>query len=100
MTADYQSHVTKNHDEIRKWIEERGGIPSSVRGTAGKGEEAGILRVDFPGYGAGEEALKHIDWEEFFQKFDESRLSFLYQNRTKRGGKSRFFKFVRQERPA
>ena len=42
------------------------------------------------------EGLEEIEWDEFFQKFDESDLAFLYQDRTKDGKISRFHKFVRQ----
>lgn len=82
---------TTDHEEIRHWIEERGGQPASVRGTARGG--AGILRVDFPGYGE-DENLEPLDWEEFFDKFDEEDLAFLYQEETKDGDMSRFCKFV------
>jgi hypothetical protein len=35
-----------------------------VRGTD-NGDSAGILRIDFPG-GAGEDALEHVGWDEWF----------------------------------
>lgn len=92
--TEHESRTTTDHDTIRRWVEARGGLPASVRGTADQGEKAGILRIDFPGYGAGEESLRHISWEEFFDKFDASDLSFLYQEETKSGRPSRFFKFV------
>ena len=37
-----------------------------------------------------------IEWDDFFQTFDERKLAFLYQDKTKDGGTSRFFKFVRR----
>ena len=40
--------------------------------------------------------IDEIGWDEFFQKFDESDLEFLYQDRTKDGNISRFHKFVRR----
>jgi hypothetical protein len=83
---------TTNHDEIKKWVEERGGHPATVKSTA-KGEEAGILRIDFPGY-SGEESLEPISWDEFFEKFEEKQLAFLYQETTHEGGQSRFCKIV------
>jgi hypothetical protein len=89
------SHRTTDHDEIRRWAEERDGHPASVRGTGADGP--GILRIDFEGYGAGEETLEPISWEDFFEKFDESELEFLYQDRTQDGNVSRFFKLVRRE---
>ena len=87
-----QARATRNHDEIRRWAEERDGAPASVRGTA-KGGATGLLRIDFPGY-SGERTLQHISWNEWFDKFDEENLQFLYQDRTKDGKESRFFKLV------
>lgn len=70
----------------------RGGVPATVKSTKHDGE-AGVLRIDFPGY-RGEESLEHISWDEFFEKFDENKLAFLYQNKTQSGELSRFGKFV------
>jgi len=90
--ASGQARATRNHDEIRRWAEERDGAPASVRGTA-RGGAAGLLRIDFPGY-SGERTLQHISWDDWFEKFDEENLQFLYQDRTKDGKQSRFFKLV------
>jgi len=90
-----ESKTTTNHDEIRKWVEERGGKPATVKGT-GDGGEAGILRIDFPGYSGGD-SLEEVTWDEFFEKFDESNLQFLYQDKTADGKQSRFSKFVAKE---
>lgn len=87
--------TTTNHDEIRRWVEARGGRPVSVEGTERGSEHAGILRIDFPGQGV-DEGLEPISWEEFFGKFEEKKLAFLYQEE-KDGGESRFFKFVRRD---
>jgi hypothetical protein len=81
------SKTTTDHDEIRKWAEGRDGHPAMVD-TKGQG---GILRIDF---GEPEDSLKQISWEEFFEIFDKNKLAFLYQDKTKDGGKSRFNKFV------
>jgi hypothetical protein len=87
--------TTTDHDEIRKWVEERGGKPAAVKGTGGK-KDPGIIRVRFPGYGD-DSALKDISWEEFFQKFDENELAFLYQETKAGGERSTFNKFVKRE---
>jgi hypothetical protein len=87
-----KSTATTNHDEIRRWVEEHGGKPASVRGTEG-GDEAGVLRIDFPG-GAGTDQLEHISWDDWFQKFDDSNLAFLYQEQKASGEDSTFFKLV------
>jgi hypothetical protein len=86
------SHTTRDHNIIRKWATARDGRPATVKATEEDGH-AGILRIDF---GPKEEGLEEIEWDEFFQKFDESDLAFLYQDRTKDGKISRFYKFVRQ----
>jgi ferritin-like metal-binding protein YciE len=69
-----------------------GGKPISVKGTR-KGGEAGILRIDFPGYSGGD-SLEEISWDEFFAKFDEQNLTFLYQDETKAGKRSNFNKLI------
>lgn len=78
---------TTDHDEIRRWIEDRQGTPSRVKDSG----EGGILRVDF---GEPEEALEPIEWDEFFQIFEKSDLAFLHQDKTEDGKLSRFSKFV------
>lgn len=85
-----QGRTTTNHDEIRRWAEARGGHPATVSGTA-RGDEAGILRLDFD---PRDDKLEEISWEEFFSKFDDAKLAFLYQDNTADGATSRFHKFV------
>ena len=84
--------TTTDHDEIRRWVEEHDGRPVTVRGT-GDGNDAGVLRIDFPG-GAGEDRLEPIDWDQWFEKFDSENLAFLYQERKASGEDSTFFKLV------
>ena len=86
------SHQTTDHDEIRRWAEERGGRPAGVRDT-GNGDDPGILRIDFPG-GAGDDALEHISWDEWFQKFDEQGLAAIIQEEKTDGEGSTFIKLV------
>jgi hypothetical protein len=93
--ASHESNTTTDHDEIRKWVEERGGHPAIVKGTE-KGDSA-LLRIDYPGY-SGADTLEEIEWDEFFEIFDDNQLAFLYQNETEDGGKSRFSKFVNRSK--
>lgn len=86
-----ESQTTTDHGTIRQWVETRGGKPAAVKGT-GNGDP-GILRIEFPGYGDDSD-LEAISWEEFFDKFEQNDLAFLYQDETKEGQTSRFFKFV------
>ena len=92
--AAYESQRTTDHDTIRRWAEERGGRPASVAATHSD-DDAGILRIDFED-DEKDEGLQTISWDDFFQKFEESELAFLYQDETRSGGTSRFFKFVRR----
>ena len=82
----HESKTTTDHEEIRSWVEERGGHPARVEGT-------NLLRIDYPGF-SGEQRLEEISWDELFRIFDENKLAFLYQEETKDGGESRFSKFV------
>src|SRR3954470_14888787 len=64
----HQALMTADHEEIRRWVEERGGKPACVKGT--QSGDSCLLRIDFPG-GAGEESLKAMSWDDFFEVLDE-----------------------------
>lgn len=90
---------TTDHDEIRRWVEQRGGRPARVAESAPGGSDAkpgsaGILRIDFA---EPDESLEEISWEEFFDTFEKHELAFLYQDRTDSGAESRFVKLVRRD---
>lgn len=87
-----ESRTTTDHDEIRRWVEDHGGKPASVKGTE-SGGEPGVLRIDFPG-GSGEDQLEPISWDDWFEKFEESKLAFLYQEKKASGEDSTFFKLI------
>ncbi len=72
---------TTDHKKIREWAEHRGGRPAQVKGTGG------LLRIDF---GEPNESLEKISWEDFFAKFDERGVKFLYDPEKN----SKFNKFV------
>src|ERR687896_234235 len=86
--------ATTDHDTIRKWVEKHGGRPVHVKSVVGKGE-IGILRVDFPqppdDDDRADENLEEISWDDWFAKFDEEKLAFLYQD------KSNFNKLVSRD---
>lgn len=92
------TRTTRDHEEIRRWAEERGGKPAHVKAT-GSENDIGILRIDFPGY-SGQGSLETISWEQFFEKFDERGLSLLYQEETAGGARSNFNKLVSAETAA
>ena len=93
MPTKHEAKQTIDHDEIKRWAEARGGRPATVKGTEENGEEAGILRISF----RNDESLETIEWDEFFEKFEEEGLAFLYQEQTSDGSQSRFFKLVERE---
>ncbi len=95
MPSKSSSRVLTDHDEIRRWAEQRGAKPAAVRNTESE-DDPGIIRLDFPGYsGAG--SLEEIEWDEWFEKFDENGLALIVQENTANGQKSNFNKFVNRE---
>lgn len=85
-----QTLVTTNHEVIRRWAEERGGVPSTVPGTE-YGDHLGVLRFQFPGFGS--EDLTEVTWEEFFATVDQRNLNFIFQEHMSDGTQSNFFRF-------
>jgi hypothetical protein len=83
-----EATTTTDHDEIRRWVEERGGRPAHVTETGGDGDP-GVLRIDFRDP---DERLEELSWDEWFRAFDENRLAFLHGD-----GDSRFNKLVDRE---
>ena len=86
--------TTTNHDEIRRWVEKRGGHPAVVAATENDKRPGALLRIDYdePG-GNDDDRLHRISWNEFFDIFDKNDIAFLYD----RQGDSRFSKFVQKE---
>ena len=81
------AETTTDHEEIRRWAEERGGVPT-IAGS-------GVLRIDFvegSASGGREGSLQEVDWDEWFRIFDESNVQFLYSPEKD----SKFFKIVRE----
>jgi hypothetical protein len=90
------SHVTTDHKQIKRWVDERGGFPAAVKRTESK-NDLGILRIDFPGY-SGEDSLERVEWDDWFEKFEANKLAFLHQDKTSDGKPSRFNKLVSRDK--
>lgn len=89
-----RSLVTTNHDVIRQWAEARNGSPATVEGTE-HGDHLGVLRIDF---GAKNDKLRHLDWDEWFKTFDERGLNFIHQEQRSDGSQSNFFQLENPNR--
>jgi hypothetical protein len=83
-----RSLATTSHEVIRRWAEERNGVPATVEGTE-HGDHLGVLRFDF---GGDNERLRQVSWDEWFGTFDARELNFLYQEERKDGRQSTFFR--------
>ena len=70
------NRTTTDHEEIRRWVEERGGRPALAPGFQ---DQPLGLRIEFPEDREDGELLL-ISWDEFFAKFDEANLVFLYRD--------------------
>ncbi|WP_031554658.1 hypothetical protein [Parvularcula oceani] len=86
-----EAHKTTDHDEIRKWAEERDGAPAAVADTLDSDRSGALLRICFRDE---EDSLETIEWDRFFDIFEKNKLAALLQDDTKDGGTSRFVKFV------
>jgi len=88
--------ATVDHEKIKEWVEMRGGHPAGAKGIEPTDRVAGMLRIDYSG-DLGEGTLEGISWEEFFDRFEASRLALIYQEKTAEGKESRFSKFVSRD---
>jgi hypothetical protein len=88
----YETKRTTDHDTIREWAERRAGVPATMRDDDSD-DEVGGLRIDFAD-GTGDEALEYISWDDWFEKFDEENLCFLYQEQRASGEDSSFFRLI------
>jgi len=90
MSTSTQTH---DHNKIKSWAEERGGVPAVVKDTSSSDSE-GVLRIHFPDNSDSKDELEKISWEDFFDNFEKNKLDFLYQDKKSDGKQSTFHKFV------
>ena len=72
------SEKTTDHQEIKRWVEAYGGVPTVIEDTESR-EGEGVLRIHFPKASA-DDQFKEILWDDFFETFDKKQLAFLYQD--------------------
>jgi len=86
---------TTDPETIRRWVEDRGGRPAVI-----KARPDTAPRIEFPQYQhRGARIIEWVTWEEFFRRFEQRRLAFVYQERTAGGAMSRYFKLVSRDAP-
>lgn len=78
--------ITTDHNEIRQWVEDHDGRPATI---SDRGGSSRAVKIFFPDQHV-HEPLEEISWDEFFNKFEENDLAFIYQD----GEDSRFFKII------
>ena len=67
---------TTDHATIKKWVEDRNGVPAMIEGTEGGGDGE-MIRVYFEQKIENSD-LKEIGWDEWFEQFDSSKLALLH----------------------
>ncbi len=90
--------VTIDHDEIRRWVDARGGWPAMVQ-RAGSPGSTGEIRIGFPD-STRDEKVKQISWSEFLQKLDEAHLALEFEEREEDGGLSEFHRLISRQEAA
>jgi hypothetical protein len=80
MKEPNMAKVTTDHEKIKEWAEANGGKPAAVSSTH-EDDDVGIIRIMFPDApNSDHDALEEITWDEFFEQFEESELSLLYED--------------------
>ncbi len=71
------ANVTTDHDTIRDWVMAHGGQPALLRRVPQVGD-GGDLSLEFLADGQ-EPELVTISWSDFFQRFEDRHLAFVYE---------------------
>lgn len=86
-----EKRKTHDHYEIRSWIEQHGGHPACEYGV-GDGD-AVLLQIDFAN-GTDTKPQHRLDWDEWFETFEQQNLALLYQADMAPGEGAPFYKLV------
>jgi hypothetical protein len=85
-------YTTTDPEVIKQWAEARNGRPALMR-EAVNGTTLSVLSIYLPDYHY-QTSYDEISWDEFFKRFAEEDLVFLYQEKTARGDTSLFCRIV------
>ena len=86
-----QTKITTDRKTIRSWTEDRNGKPAMVSDT--KDGEQGLIKLKF----SDNDDLEEIDWDTFFDNFEDSKLALIYQEKTADGDTSTFNKLISRD---
>jgi hypothetical protein len=92
MSTTKQTH---DHQTIKDWATKRDAVPAKVKGT-GKESDEGVLRIHFPQKSENNDDFEQIEWDDFFENFEENNLDLIYQDKKADGEISTFHKFVQR----
>ena len=72
-----------DNDEVRAWVEERGGVPATLKEVSENGEESpDMLHLAFGKMGPD---MEEMDWEEFAERFENENLALAYDDEAPKG---------------
>ena len=83
------SAQTTDHDKIKQWTEDHGGVPTVIDNDG----KTKVLRIHFPDASDNDDKFDEVEWDEFFDIFEDSKLSFLHST----DSDSTFNKFVSRD---
>jgi hypothetical protein len=93
--------TTIDQIKIMQWVTEHNGSPAVIDAPEAKGDKVG-LRINFPGFLderelADFQETKTVSWEEFFKIFEEQKLLFMYDDKTKDSNPVNWYKLGKRE---
>lgn len=97
LTMGCGTHLTSDHEFIRNWATERNGRPVTIQSATREALNQPEVRILFPDYNTDKYNINPLSWDEFFERFEQSNLALLYQERSWTGGESRFCILVDRE---
>lgn len=86
-----QGKVTTDHGLIKKWAEARHGYPAVIRKITDAGMDL-VLSFVFPDIET-EGIARKLSWDEFFERFDQQRLVFVYDDKDPQQNSRRDYTF-------
>jgi hypothetical protein len=95
MSPSTASKITTDHNEILRWAQTRTASPAAAISAKAK-SDGRIIHLEFGADGKASLG-KPITWEDWFAKFDASKLAFLYQDQLANGEHSNFYQIVERE---